>query len=515
LLPSYNSSVSSPSHNHKPIPNQTAPKHIPKIESEPNLEKGFTPIYNAVPEEPENDIDNSNDEVQEENGTFHVTSASEVQNDDHNEDEMCDGAPQLYHTKDMDRNGDMQPALEPDSALRIEHYTPNDTQVNVDTTQDISIHSNTNLEAPFIIDQDDDKAIDTIPLPLPIVIADTPESNTAHHPIEIMDNGYDEPNNVHSHKHNLTVESDQHMSFMDSVNEDGVNPADMNARHEPDNTHSHKADLTIEFNQHMSDVDNVIEDSVNAADTNAHHESDNAHSHKADLITESNQHMSDVDNVIEDSVNAADTNAHHESDNALSHNADLTVESNQHMSDMDIVNAVDVNVADTNGHHEPDHLHPHKADFEVESYQHMSYVDNFNADDVNSPDTNERKHDSSIILEMIPSPNLHSSINDKNENTKHQESEPKLPSNLSEMQISPAVSAAELPENSKKTSVPQENIPPDNIPQVTPTPVSVASSCSPYDDDDDIDEVILVGDKSSTKWSRPVARRISRMVCTY
>jgi hypothetical protein len=265
----------------------------------------------------------------------------------------------------------------------------------------------------------------------------------------------------------------------------------------------------------MSDVDNVIEDSVNAADTNAYHGSDNALSHKADLTVESNQHMSDVDNVIEDSVTAADTNAHHESDNALSHNADLTVESNQHMSDMDIVNAVDVNVADTNGHHEPDHLHPHKADFEVESYQHMSYVDNFNADDVNSPDTNERKHDSSIILEMIPSPNLHSSINDKNENTKHQESEPKLPSNLSEMQISPAVSAAELPENSKKTSVPQENIPPDNIPQVTPTPVSVASSCSPYDDDDDIDEVILVGDKSSTKWSRPVARRISRMVCTY
>ncbi|KAH8549743.1 hypothetical protein BGW37DRAFT_500621 [Umbelopsis sp. PMI_123] len=60
----------------------------------------------------------------------------------------------------------------------------------------------------------------------------------------------------------------------------------------------------------------------------------------------------------------------------------------------------------------------------------------------------------------------------------------------------------------------QENIPPGTTPFVTETKhvTTGSSSGSPYDDqDDDADEIILVGDKSSARWSRSAIRRLSKM----
>lgn len=154
-----------------------------------------------------------------------------------------------------------------------------------------------------------------------------------------------------------------------------------------------------------------------------------------------------------------------------------------------------------------------KIDLKVEQIDHEHH-----ADTVNDSSTHSHQVETSNSLHSIPPPELSSNVKVKIEDKEQDLPDPQVSPNTSQNQVSPVPSALEPLERSKATPAAplQENIPPTTSVTAEPSKshYPTASSVSPIYEDDDIDEVILVGDKSSSKRSWPVARRISKMVCT-
>jgi hypothetical protein len=124
-------------------------------------------------------------------------------------------------------------------------------------------------------------------------------------------------------------------------------------------------------------------------------------------------------------------------------------------------------------------------------------------------------------MRIIPSPESGLTSNILRKDSKDDISEPQEePQELTHVPTMSVFTEPSPPERIKSNvtiSPAQENIPPNTTPFATHTNhvSSVNSSGSHYDDlDDDEDEIILVGDKSSARWSRPAMRRVSKMVRT-
>ena len=118
-------------------------------------------------------------------------------------------------------------------------------------------------------------------------------------------------------------------------------------------------------------------------------------------------------------------------------------------------------------------------------------------------------------MQIIPSLESGLTPNILRKDSNHDVSEPQELTHVPTMSVFTEPSPPERTKTNVAISPAQENIPPNTTPSATHTnhvsPVN--STGSHYDDlDDDEDEIILVGDKSSARWSRPAMRRVSKMV---